>query len=76
MIICQFIYLWTSPIFSLFGLLVGLGAGMGIMILMEFLDNSFHTTKEVEHYLGAQVLASIADQTFEENKPPKARAFS
>ena len=43
---------------------------------MEFLDNSFHTVKDVEHYLGAQVLASIADHKFEASEPKKARSFS
>jgi len=60
----------------LIGFLVGLGAGIGIMILMEYLDKSFHTAKQVEQYLGAQVLVSIADQKFEKNEFPKARAFS
>ena len=60
----------------LFGLLIGVGLAIGSMILMEFLDNSFHTTKEVELYLGARVLASIANQKFEKNEPQKARAFS
>jgi polysaccharide chain length determinant protein (PEP-CTERM system associated) len=60
----------------LIGLLVGIGAGIGIMILMEFLDNSFHTVKDVEHYLGAQVLASIADHKFAASEPKKARSFS
>jgi polysaccharide chain length determinant protein (PEP-CTERM system associated) len=60
----------------LFGLLIGVGLAIGAMILMEFLDNSFHTAKDVEHYLGAQVLASIADQKFEKNESQKARAFS
>jgi len=60
----------------LIGLLVGLGVGIGIMILMEFLDNSFHTVKDVEHYLGAQVLASIADHKLAASEPEKARAFS
>jgi polysaccharide biosynthesis transport protein len=60
----------------LIGLLVAVGAGIGIMILMEFLDNSFHTVKDVEHFLGAQVLASIADHKFAAGKPKKARSFS
>jgi uncharacterized protein involved in exopolysaccharide biosynthesis len=60
----------------LIGLLVGLGAGIGIMILMEFLDNSFHTVKDVEHYLGAEVLASIADHKLAASGPEKAQSFS
>ena len=59
----------------LIGLLVGLGAGIGIMILMEFLDNSFHTVKDVEHYLGAEVLASIADHKLAASGPEKAQSF-
>ena len=60
----------------LIGLLISIGSGIGLMVLLEFLDNSLHTVKDVENYFGVQVLASIADHKFEENEPPKARAFS
>jgi polysaccharide biosynthesis transport protein len=61
----------------LFGFLIGVGLAIGSMILMEFLDNSFHTAKQVEHYLGVPVLTSIADHKFAAaSEPPKARSFS
>jgi polysaccharide chain length determinant protein (PEP-CTERM system associated) len=51
--------------FLLYSLLVGLGLGIGLMMLMEFLDNSFHTAEDLEKFLGFQVLASITEQHFE-----------
>jgi polysaccharide chain length determinant protein (PEP-CTERM system associated) len=60
----------------LIGLLMGLGLATGLMVVMEFLDKSFHTVKDVEDYLNVNVIASISDQNFDENEPPKARAFS
>jgi succinoglycan biosynthesis transport protein ExoP len=60
----------------LIGLLISIGSGIVLIVLLEFLDNSLHTVKDVENYLGVQVLASIDDHKFEENEPPKARSMS
>ena len=60
----------------LIGLAISLGLALGLVIVREFLDNSFHTVKHVEHYLGVPVLATIADHSFAASEPKKARAFS
>ena len=43
----------------LLGFMVSLGCGIGLACLMEYLDNSFYSVKDLESYLGLPVLASI-----------------
>jgi polysaccharide biosynthesis transport protein len=58
------------------GMAISLGVALGLVLLREYLDNSFHTIRQVEHYLGVHVLASIADHKFATSEPKKARSFS
>jgi polysaccharide biosynthesis transport protein len=48
----------------LIGLAISFGVALGLVILREYLDNSFHMAKDVEHYLEVHVLATIADHKF------------
>ncbi|MGH8069100.1 MAG: GumC family protein [Candidatus Entotheonellia bacterium] len=41
--------------------IVGVSLGMAIAFVFDFFNNSFRTEEDVEHYLGAPVLASIPD---------------
>jgi polysaccharide biosynthesis transport protein len=58
------------------GLVISLGAALVLIILGEYLDNSLHTVKDIEHYLEVPVLAAIADHKFATSEPKKARFFS
>lgn len=41
------------------GIILGLLMGIGLVFLLEYLDNSLHTAADVEAYLGLPVLGSI-----------------
>ncbi|MDQ0155360.1 YveK family protein [Robertmurraya andreesenii] len=41
------------------GIVLGLLMGVGLVFLLEYLDNSLHTASDVEAYLGLPVLGSI-----------------
>jgi len=43
----------------LMGFMLALGLGGGLVFLLEYLDQSFHSINELESYLGLPVLASI-----------------
>lgn len=49
----------NRPFIVLFGFLVGLGAGCGLVYTLEFLSPSFRNKEEIEAALGAPVLAVI-----------------
>jgi uncharacterized protein involved in exopolysaccharide biosynthesis len=46
---------------TLFAAIVGLSLGVAIAFVVDFFNNSLRTEEDVEHYLGAPVLASIPD---------------
>jgi uncharacterized protein involved in exopolysaccharide biosynthesis len=49
----------NRPVIALFGLLAGLGAGLGFAFYREFTDDSLRTDKDVESAVGLEVLATI-----------------
>ena len=46
---------------TMLGILLGLGAGIGLVLLLEFLDRSLKSADEVERRLGIPVMAVIPD---------------
>jgi uncharacterized protein involved in exopolysaccharide biosynthesis len=52
-------------IFTIVGLVAGIGLGLGLAVLMELFDNTFRRARDVEKATGVTVLARI---------PPLARA--
>lgn len=47
------------PMLLLMGFMLALGLGGGLVFLLEYLDKSFYSVKDLETYLGLPVLASI-----------------
>jgi uncharacterized protein involved in exopolysaccharide biosynthesis len=47
------------PKILLMGFMLALGLGGGLVFLLEYLDQSFHSINDLESYLGLPVLASI-----------------
>lgn len=44
---------------AMIGLVLGLSLGIGLVLLRDYLDDTFHTAEEIERYLHADVLAGV-----------------
>jgi capsular polysaccharide biosynthesis protein len=44
---------------TVFGAIIGLVLGIGLSMIFEYFDDSFHSINEVEEFLGLPVLAAI-----------------
>jgi capsular exopolysaccharide synthesis family protein len=53
----------------LLGLLAGIGLGIGLVLLRDYLDDTFHGAEEIERYLHVDVLASVPRYTSELEYP-------
>ena len=49
----------NQPKIVVIGFMLALGLGGGLVVLLEYLDQSFYSVKDLESYLGLPVLASI-----------------
>ena len=56
----------------LIGCVIGLAAGLGLAWFRDSLDKSFHTTSDLEDYLGIPILATIPNLREEMKKERKA----
>ncbi|MFH0810747.1 MAG: XrtA system polysaccharide chain length determinant [Pseudomonadota bacterium] len=54
-------------------ILSGLAAGVGLTLLLEYLDRTFRQTEEVEEYLGLDILAMIPLVESDEQKSRRTR---
>jgi hypothetical protein len=61
-------------------LILGIGAGVGLVFLYEFLDRSFLNVQEASHFLGVPMLGAISqintvESLFEAKERNKWRLF-
>ena len=50
---------------ALMGLLAGIGLGVGVVLLRDYFDDTFHGAEEIERYLHVDVLAAVPRYTSE-----------
>ncbi len=54
---------------AMLGLLAGIALGVGLVLLRDYLDDTFHGAEEIERYLHVDVLASVPRYTSELEYP-------
>ncbi len=51
---------WPNKrLFAMLGMVLAMGGGLGVVVLLECLDQTLHTARQVEHVLGLPVLLSL-----------------
>lgn len=66
---------WPNKrLFAMLGMVLAMGGGLGVVILLEGLDQTLHTTRQVEQLLGLPVLLSLPSAKNRKGRKRRASA--